>query len=125
MTCRGTKAISQTSKKTKTTSNETEQSTVNVVERFDDLFVDAKHIKVNPKSCVPYTKIKPDVQSGIQRLMNLFDHNRVDETSKMLPGITMWYYCAIFVPVVQSELHYVWSYIQGKNISEKEDNHKF
>lgn len=87
---------------------------------FDDMFVDSKHIKVNPDARVPYTRIRPPVKSGIQRLMHLFDHNQLDGSKKLLPGITMGSDCAIVVPLLDSEHIYVRTYLKDKNMTSAE-----
>ena len=59
-----------TSKSTASLSNNIE----NISPLFEVLFVGVKYDRVNPFSCIPFTNIRQISETGVQRLIALYDN---------------------------------------------------
>ncbi len=90
-----------------------------VMTHFKDIMIHAKYDWINPRDCVPFVKCRANVESGIRRLMAIFDGKFKGESSNG-GGISCGTGTPMVVPLTGSLLQYVYKHFKSEGFSEKE-----
>lgn len=84
---------------------------------YSDMFDGATYGRVDPFSCIAFTKIRTISNSGVERLVSLFDNqdSRIDDTPAV--GLAAGSDTPIVVPLVGSLFNYVISHLISTGMS--------
>ncbi len=87
---------------------------------FDKLFEGSVNQKVDPFCCIPFANIREVTESGVQRLMSLFDdrYEHVDQTPSS--GLALGSDIPIVVKMEGSLMNYVHKYLADQGKSKEE-----
>ncbi len=104
------------SRKRKITEVEDENKIKN---HFYDVMGDSKYEWIDPNSCIPFTKTRPITESGVLRLMQLFDATQEGD-SIAGGGMSCGTSTPIVVALTGSNLKYVHDHFRKKGCTESE-----
>lgn len=91
-----------------------------VVPHFDDVMCNSVNIKVDPDSCIPLTKIRDICESGVLRLMRLFDGNMQTDESFTSFGIALGSDMPIVVELTGSLRNYLYLHFKAQGKSDEQ-----
>ncbi len=86
---------------------------------FRDVMEDAVYEWIDPHACIPFTRTRTIVPSGVRRLMSLFDGQLMGQSING-GGITCGSDTAIVVHLNGTMLKYVYDHFKEQNLSEDE-----
>ena len=96
----------------------------NVKALYEDLFINARLLQVDPSACVPWIKIRPISNSGVHRLMQIFKGGDEVDNKAQLSGIAVGTDCATVIILSDDQMHLVHAYLKEEGLSEKEIQEK-
>jgi len=87
---------------------------------FDDLFDGSVNSRIDPFACIPFATVRKPSESGVERLISLFDdeYDHHDETATV--GLALGSDIPLVVPLTGDMLHYVYQYFRDQGKSEDE-----
>ena len=103
-----------------------------VAAHFDDIMSSARYTKVDPHSCIPFTRFRKPSSSGVARLMRIFDGELQEKLGNEIStepdashcGISLGTGTAILVELSGSMSHYVNDYFRSEGFSMEEAREK-
>lgn len=67
--------------------------------KFHDMFVNSIHMEINSFACVPFTEVNAPSDSGVKRLIALFDHSYDRRDGTLLNGLALESDAPLVVPL--------------------------
>ena len=95
-----------------------------VVSEFNDVKDNSRNVFLNPLSCVPLTKIRELSQSGVRRMMRLFERSFETDEDLCSIGICLGSDTPIVVKLTGSLLEFVTVYFREEHGLEQEKQRK-